>query len=392
MIKSTRLLSLDVMRGITIAGMIMVNNPGSWSSVYAPLRHVQWNGLTPTDLVFPFFMFIMGVSMDFSLRKYHDGFNREILAKILKRTCVIFAIGLFLSWFGNLCYQTFNIADDSTTWWQRLTTSAFSFSHLRIMGVMQRLALSYCGGAILSLIVKPSRFLWVAGGILIFYAILLFAGHGFIASPDNIIAIVDNTLFGANHMYREALPDGGSFPFDPEGLLSTLPCIPHVMFGMYAGRIIMNLRENTERIAEIFIFGTILLFTGCLLSYGIPVNKKIWSPTFVLITCGLASQFLSLLIWIIDMKKKKKWCNFFETFGTNPLFMYVLGSVLAILLDSIRIPVDNHYINLKSLFYQNFLANWLPSYEASLLYAVLFIGLNWLFGYQLYKRKIYIKI
>ncbi|MEG1586779.1 MAG: DUF5009 domain-containing protein [Bacteroidales bacterium] len=392
MVKTTRLLSLDVMRGITIAGMIMVNNPGNWDYTYAPLKHAAWNGLTPTDLVFPFFMFIMGVSMDFSLQKYGNTLNQAALKKIITRTVIIFAIGLGIAWFSKLCNGIFNIADTELNVWQRFIKSVFPVHTIRILGVMQRLALCYCGGAILSLLVPRKYFMGTAVGILIAYALILFAGHGFILSEDNIIAITDRAVLGVDHMYRLATPDGTRIPFDPEGLLSTLPCIPHVMFGMYAGRIIMQERDNIDRIARIFVFGTILLFTGCLLSYGIPVNKMIWSPTYVLVTCGLASLFLSLLIWIIDMKHRVAWSRFFESFGINPLFMYVWGALMAILIGNIRFWYAGSVVSLKGFIYKQLLLPWLGEYPASLAYALLFVGFIWIFGYQLYKRRIYIKI
>lgn len=392
MIKKTRLLSLDVMRGITIAGMIMVNNPGNWGYVYTPLRHASWNGLTPTDLVFPFFMFIMGVSMDFSLQKYGNELNRAALKKIITRTLVIFAIGLGIGWFSSVCSGIFNIGNTEQNVWQRFVGSVFPIHSIRILGVMQRLALCYCGGALLSLVIRKKYFLWTAFLILLAYTIILFAGHGFVLAEDNIIGVIDRAVLGGNHMYHIKTPAGDWMPFDPEGLLSTLPCIPHVMFGMYVGRIIMNEKDNINRIGRIFVFGTILLFSGALLSYGIPVNKMIWSPTFVLVTCGLASLFLSLLIWIIDMKHRVKWSRFFESFGINPLFMYVWGALMAILIGNIRFWYNGSIISLKSYIYDQLLQPWLGNYPGSLAFALLFVGFIWLFGYQLYKRRIYIKI
>lgn len=397
MTKTKRLLSLDVMRGIAIAGMILVNNPGSWGSVYAPLAHAKWNGLTPTDLVFPFFMFIMGVSMDFSLRQYDGRLSKDAFIKIIRRTVVIFLIGLGLAWFSKLCGAMFNIGNTEMSFGQRLVENLFPFKTIRILGVMQRLALCYFGGAILSFIVKPKYFLQTAFCILAIYAVILLLGHGFVLSEENIIAVVDRAVIGVNHMYREWVPatattPATSIPFDPEGLLSTLPCISHVMLGMFVGRIILKYKDNGKRIQQLFVFGTILLFSGLLLSYGIPINKKIWSPTFVLTTCGFGAQFLSLLIWIIDMKGKVAWSRFFESFGINPLFMYVLAAVLATLLGNIRFFYNGDIISVRSFIYDIVLVPVLGNYPASLAYALLFVGFNWIIGYQLYKRRIYIKI
>ena len=317
MAQSGRLLSLDVMRGITIAGMIMVNNPGSWGYVYAPLRHASWNGLTPTDLVFPFFMFIMGVSMFFSLRKYDFKLSGESVTKVLKRTVLIFLVGFALNLFGHLCYNGFS-----------------NFENLRILGVMQRLALAYGIGSLIGLSVKHKYILQTAAGILLFYWILLAATGSQTLSEDNIIAIVDRALFGNTHMYHDYLADGTRIAFDPEGLLSCLGSIGHVLLGFYVGKMILDCKKNNELIIRnLFIFGTIILFLGFLLSYGCPINKKLWSSTFVLTTCGFGSLFLALLIWIIDINGKKKWSLFFESFGINPLYLYVQGDVFAVVLD-----------------------------------------------------------
>jgi len=295
MAQSGRLLSLDVMRGITIAGMIMVNNPGSWQYVYAPLRHEQWDGLTPTDLVFPFFMFIMGVSMFFSLRKYNFSLSKESVTKIIKRTILIFLVGLGLNLFGLVVRSGFT-----------------DFENLRILGVMQRLALAYGAGSLIGLAVNHKYLLHVAGGILVFYWALLGFTDSMTMSPDNIIAVVDRSLFGESHVYKDTMADGTRIAFDPEGLLSTIGSIAHVLLGFYAGKMILDSKKNNELIIRnLFIFGTILLFIGLLLSYGCPINKKIWSSTFVLTTCGFGSLFLALLIWIIDMNGKKKWSLFF---------------------------------------------------------------------------------
>ncbi len=390
--QTQRLLALDILRGITIAGMIMVNNPGSWGTIYAPLKHAAWNGLTPTDLVFPFFMFIMGVSMEFSLRKYQHGLDRQNLTKILKRTATIFLIGTAIAWMSSFCYPFFNIGNTSAGWMERFTANIFPFDRIRILGVMPRLALTYCAGAIISLLVSHKQQLYIAAGILISYFLILFFGHGFELSSDNIIAVVDRAVLGTNHMYHMTDPEGVRIAFDPEGLLSTLPCISHVLIGMYMGRVILNNKDQYHLVAQISIVGIILLFSGFLLSYGCPINKSIWSPTFVLTTCGLGSLFLALLIFILDIKHKVKWSRFFESFGINPLFMYVLGAVLSILMGSIKFRLDDKIFSIKGYIYQELLIPVLPEYMASLAFALLFVGLNWVIGYQLYRRKIYIKI
>lgn len=364
-----RLLALDVLRGITIAGMIMVNNPGSWGYVYAPLQHAPWIGLTPTDLVFPFFMFIMGISTYISLRKYNFEFNRSAALKILKRTVVIFAIGLGISWFSLLCR----------------TGDVFPFDHIRILGVMQRLALCYGATAIIALIMKHKYIPYLIAFLLIGYFIVLITGNGFEYNTTNILSIVDRAVLGEAHMYK----DNG---IDPEGVLSTIPSIAHVLIGFCVGKLLMEVKDINEKIERLFLVGTILTFAGFLLSYGCPISKKIWSPTFVLVTCGLASSFLALLVWIIDVKGYTKWSRFFESFGVNPLFIYVMGAVLSILLGSITFTYGGETISLHGYIYNVLLRPWLGDYPGSLVFALLFVTLNWCIGYVLYKKKIYIKI
>lgn len=363
-----RLLSLDVMRGLTIAGMILVNNPGTGEYVFAPLRHAKWDGLTPTDLVFPFFMFIMGASMFFSLRKYNFGFSQKAVLKVLKRTALIFLVGLGLNLFGHLFRYGFG-----------------DFERLRILGVLQRLALAYGAGSLVVLAVNHKYILHIAAGLLVFYAGLLAFGDSLTLSAHNLIAVVDRTLLGESHMYRDTLADGTRIAFDPEGLLSTLGSIGHVLLGFYAGKLLLSAKQDRERIIRnLFIFGTILLFAGLLLSYGCPINKKVWSSTFVLATCGLASLLLALLIWIIDINGKKRWSLFFESFGINPLYLYVQAALLSTLLNVSGVHAFVH----QSLFAPAF-----GNFGGSLAWAVFFVVLNWIPGYYwLYKKQIYIKL
>ncbi len=386
--KPRRLLSLDILRGITIAGMILVNNPGSWGDAYMPLRHAEWNGLTPTDLVFPFFMFIMGVSTYMSLRKYEFKFTWASFAKIIRRTVVIFAIGLALAWFGlfmrgMLSGKTFSDA-------------VFNFDRIRFFGVMPRLALCYGIGSTLALLIPRKALPWTVGALLAGYSLLLLLGNGFAYSDTNVLYIVDNKLFGPNHLYADFI-DGVKLHFDPEGLLSTIPSVAHVLIGFLCGGLIMGTTDNEKRIVRLFIVGTILTFAGFLLDYGMPINKKIWSPTFVLTTCGLASSFLALLIWIIDIKGYKRWCRFFEVFGINPLFLFCLATVLSIIIGTVQLPwsgAESGMATIKTIVYKGFIMPICGSDKAfaSLIFSLAFILVNWGVGLILYRKKIYIKI
>ncbi len=386
-VSSERLLSLDVLRGITIAGMILVNNPGSWGAVYAPLRHAVWHGLTPTDLVFPFFMFIMGVSACFSLRKYGYRCSGPVLRKIFRRVAVLFLIGLSVGWFARFC-GTFNaLSGEELSFWERVGRSCLTFDRMRTLGVMQRLALGY-GAASLLVVMLPLRFVpWTAGLLLAGYWLVLALGDGFALSENNIVAVVDRVVLGTAHMYRE-----GDIAFDPEGLLSTVPSVAHVLVGFCCGRAVLAGKDLRDKISNLLLIGAVLMLSGWLLSYGCPINKKIWSPTFVLLTCGMASSLLGLSMWIVDAQGRRKWCRFFEVFGVNPLFLYVQSAVLAILAGNIRFPYGGRMTSLHGFVYSEWLSPVFGAEMGSLVYALLFVGLNWAAGYVLYRKKIWIRI
>lgn len=381
-----RLLSLDILRGITVAGMLLVNNPGSWSHIFTPLEHAQWNGFTPTDLVFPFFMFIMGISTFFSLRKYDFRFGPDAARKIVVRTIVIYLIGAFVGWFSRFTYYWTHPSAE-LSFLENLWESVWIFDQLRILGVLARLAICYFFASIIALTVKHKHIPWIIAGLLVGYWVLLALGNGFEYGQGNILAKVDQAVLGINHMYN----DNG---IDPEGVLSTIPAVAHVLLGFCVGRImtwgsLSEVHEPTlnDKIISLSIIGISLTFAGLLLSYGCPINKKLWSPTFVLTTCGLASLCLSLLTWIIDMKGHTKWCRFFETYGVNALFMYTVGSIVAVLFSRIHFGGQN----IVGLLYGVFSPIFGPK-GGSLAYALLFVVLIWLMGYPLYKKKIYIKI
>lgn len=388
MAPSKRLLSLDILRGITIAGMLLVNNPGSWDHLYEPLDHAEWIGLTPTDLVFPFFMFCMGVAMYFSLRKFNFRPSGQVLAKIARRALILFFIGWAVQWFGHALRGFYK--PDCTAWDQWTLNG---LQDVRILGVFQRLALVYLFGALCVIFVKHKLIPWLIGFILVAYALILGLGNGYEFSLQNIIASIDNSLFGEGHLYHESV-DGVKLAFDPEGLLSTLPGIAHVLIGFMAGKLVVTHHDNMERIGLLSVFGFSMLLGGWLLSYGIPCGKKMWSSTFVLITCGLASCTLSLLTYIIDMKGRKKWCSFFHAFGTNPLALYLIGTVLAIAFGAVQFghDLDDTPITLHSLIYGGYCSLLGVGKLASCLYALTFIFINWIFGYLLHKKNIIIKI
>lgn len=365
-ISSSRIFALDVFRGITIAGMICVNNPGS-EYVYTPFAHSQWNGLTPTDLVFPFFMFIMGVSMYLSLSKSQFTCTRSILVKILKRSLLIWIIGLGLNAFMLFCQKGFLNSD------------------IRILGILPRLAICYGTASLIAITVKYKHIVYIISTLLVGYLLLLLLGNGFDYNESNILSFVDRHILGLNHMYS----DNG---IDPEGILSTIPSIAHTLIGFCCGKIIKDRNDIHIKIERLFLVGTVLIFLGYFLSFGCPINKKIWSPTYVFATCGLAALLLALLIWLIDVKKYKQWTGFFHVFGMNPLFLYVLSEALAVGLYAVGFQDNGSWISVHKALYNIIHVRSLSPYGASLLFAFILVGFNWFVGYILYKKKIFIKI
>ena len=374
--------------------MIMVNNPGSWEFVFSPLRHASWDGLTPTDLVFPFFMFIMGVSMFLSLRKYNFELTTESVKKILKRTVLIFLVGYGLNWFGHSMGYVKSLQSEGVPVLESMARGFTDFQNVRILGVMQRLAFAYGIGSLLGLSIKHKHILPLAATILVGYWALLGFTNSMVLSEDNLIAVIDKALFGAERMYHDSLADGTIIAFDPEGLLSVLGSIGHVLLGFYAGKLIMDSKKNNELIIRrLFIYGTILLFAGLLLQYGCPINKKIWSSTFALTTCGFGSLLLGLLIWIIDINGKKDWSLFFESFGINPLYLYVQAGILSSIISFCTwFHGAEGVTTFKGYMYNDVFSPLFGAVGGSLAWALFYVILNWIPGYYLYKKQIYIKL
>lgn len=369
MTQSKRYLALDVLRGMTIVLMIMVNTPGSREYVYAPLRHSAWHGCTPTDLVFPFFLFVVGVSMFFSFRKYGNTFNVRSLSKVGRRTLLIFVIGLFLNSFPQ---------------WQ------FNFSHLRIMGVLQRIALAYCFGALIVLACKRQYLPYIGIAILLIYWGVLYwlGGDNPYSLEGNVTIPFDRNILGETHLYR-----GFGIPFDPEGLLSTIPAVVTVLFGYLAGSLISR-TEGIKLPGWLSVYGIAGVVTGALWGLVFPINKPLWTSSYVLYTAGLAALVLALLIYIIDIKGFKKWTPFFVVFGMNPLFIYALAGVWARTLGRlIRIEDEGGKMIAGSTWlYQNVFVPLAGNMNGSLLYAMTHILFLWLIGYILYRNRVFIKV
>lgn len=379
-----RLLALDVLRGITIAGMITVNNPGSWAHIYAPLEHAEWNGCTPTDLVFPFFMFVMGVAMYISYRKYDFRLTGQTFGKLCYRLVMIFAVAYGLSLISRLSRAIY--ADDFLEYMRGW------LPNMRILGVFPRLGLVSFFGGLLLLTFKPKNAPWVAAVILAAYCVLIAVTNSFECTAESILARVDLAVLGDNHIYHLTNAAGEPVPLDPEGILSTIPCFAHVLIGAYAGYLMMGTKDLWQKMNRLMIMGSIILMAGLLWDYAFPINKKIWSASYVLLTCGLASLLLGLLIWIIDICGKKRWSVFFESFGANPLFIYCLSALFVYFCGAVRFTFHEEKYNLWSFWYKVCMQPLFGDNGGSLACALSLVLVMWLIAHPLYRKKIYIKI
>ncbi|TDU40333.1 putative acyltransferase [Gelidibacter sediminis] len=366
---SQRIISLDVLRGMTISLMILVNTPGSWSFIYSPLRHAVWHGSTPTDLVFPFFLFIVGVSLYFSFKKYEKAASKAAISKILKRTFGIFLIGLLLN-----LYPYFN------------------FENVRIMGVLQRIALAYGAGALLC-VNFTKRKLWMILAIILFgYWALLYYGGGLdpYALEDNVVRTLDLYVFGDQHIYK-----GFGIPFDPEGLLSSIPAVGTVIIGYLIGDMIHNTKSLILKMKTLSVYGALMTILGGAWGLVLPINKPLWTSSYVLYTAGLATLVLVVLIFIIDYKKTSSWSRPFVHFGSNPLFIFVFSGVYAKTISYIiKLPVSGQTdtISLYRYLFSNVFAPTFGNMNGSLLFAISHIIVFWAICYLLYRNKIFIKI
>jgi predicted acyltransferase len=363
-----RLVSLDIFRGLTIAFMIIVNTPGSWEYVYAPLRHAKWNGCTPTDLVFPFFLFIVGVSMWFSLKKYGHELNGSSFLRIARRTASIFALGLFLNIFPSFDRD---------------------YSTLRIMGVLQRIALAYGLGALICMTINRD-YLWIVTTVLLllYWAVLAFFGGADPYSLEgNVVLKIDKLILGTKHLYT-----GFGIPFEPEGLLSTVPSICTVIIGFYTGELVGKKSEGVKNVLKTLIIGAALLGLGLLWNKLFPINKALWTSSYVLYTAGIAMMVLSIIYWLADVIKFQKWGLFFIVFGTNALFSYFLAGIWTRLMLLIKIQNGGNEINLYTWFYEKVCVPVAGNLNGSLMFAIIQMLFIWFIALILYKKKVLIRL
>jgi predicted acyltransferase len=365
-----RLVALDVFRGLTIALMIIVNNPGSWKHVYTPLGHSPWHGCTPTDLVFPFFLFIMGSAMWYSFKKYGSVLTKQVIAKIVRRTVIIFLIGISIS-----IYASFSL----------------DFSHLRIMGVMNRIALAYGVASFIVLGLSYTNLRLATAIILLgYWAILaIFGSDDPFSLEGNFVGKFDAFVLGANHLrkFKGAI-------FDQTGLLATLPSVANVLLGYIAGRWIDLSENKLSAVKKLMIFGIAGIILGRIWDVAFPINKPLWTSSYVVYSSGLAMLLLGILLWVIDIREYKNWIAPFRVFGMNPLFLYVFAEFLSNTLKHIKIPLSTsgEIISLKGWIFTNWFQPMAGDYGGSLLFSLLFCSVCWGIGWILYRNRIFIKI
>jgi len=377
--------ALDVFRGATVALMILVNNPGSWAHIYAPLEHAPWHGCTPTDLVFPFFLFAVGNAMAFVMPRMRDGGPGLFWRKTLRRTALIFLIGLLLNWAPFIRYD----AEGHLV--------AKTFDKLRILGVLQRIALCYfCASVIIWYGRTKGAFTMGVILLLLYWGLCLLLGTpGDPYSMEGFFGTrLDRLILGTGHMYH-----GEGVDFDPEGLASTLPAIVNVIFGYLMGEYITSKGKNWEMLSNLFVIGILLTLSGYLWDMSFPINKKIWTSSYVLYTAGLATLLLGLLIYMMEFRGKEGgWSRFFIVFGRNPLFIFAFSAIvvktygLFRIADGTTADGKTAYKGLGAWMYDHLFAPPFGALNGSLLYAIAHIIVFWMICVWLDRRKIYIKV
>lgn len=388
-------------RGLTVAGMLLVNDPGSWGHIYAPLEHAAWNGWTPTDLIFPFFLFIVGITTALSLsaRRARGASDPELVRQILRRGAIIIALGLLVSWFPGFTWGPVpGITDPSVM--DRLRDRLL---HVRGPGILQRIGIVYIVAALITVrTTLRAQLAWIAGILLAYWAALTLIpvpgsglpGWAVLAQPPSTLAAWTDRLLldwsGAgwgNHIWAQ------SVTWDPEGPFSTIPAIATSLLGVVAGRWIMSDRSLSDRLVGLFAAGAILAAVGSAWGWFFPINKNLWTSSFVVLTAGLGALTLGVCIWLIDGLGSRRWATPFVIFGVNPIVAFVGSDVMARLIYSVvSVPSATGPVPLEAAIYRSAFASWLEPRLASLAFAICFV-LFWLAVLTLlYKRRIFIKV
>ncbi len=428
--KSRRLASLDAFRGITIAMMILVNNPGNWGAVYPPLLHAKWHGWTFTDLIFPFFLFIVGVAivLAFHKRLKSGQSKKDLYLKILKRTLILFGLGLFLNAYAGIPNTIAGILitaalalgvtvailspqhpERKAQYIQILkrglqillllfiviSFTRFDFATVRIPGVLQRIAVCYAVAAIIVLNTNIRMQAYIAFGILIIYWILMKTvpvpgyGAGVLEPQGNLAWYVDSILL-RGHTWTHAPAPG----FDPEGIMSTFPAISTVLMGVLTGHWLKTKHTDPVKVNGMFVAGCLALLAGTIIGIWFPINKNLWSSSYTVYMAGMALLFLAICYWLIDIHNYKSWAKPFIVFGSNAIIIYTISSFTAKVLAILwKVPHPaSQLISMKTFLYQNIFATWLNPVNASLAYAVCYLLIWFILAYVLYYKKIFIKV
>jgi len=380
--KSERLVSLDVYRGLTIAGMILVTDPGTYSAIYWPLRHAEWNEWTPTDMIFPSFLFISGVAMTFSFasRTARGETSGKIATHLVWRAVLLIVIGLVLNGFP-----------------------LFHLHTLRIPGILQRIALCYLGGGLLYLACNAKTLrtkVSILTGVIFaifagYWAVLMLIpapgfGAGRLDSLGNLPAYIDRAVFGVNHLWAYGLTPGYGVTYDPEGLLSTLPALTLLLTGILVGEWLREKSSPVRKALAILAVGIVLLLAGRLLDPLLPMNKRIFTTTFALFSIGFSMIAFSVCYWIVDMRRWRWWTAPALIFGTNAIFAFALSTMITSLFDLIR--VGSERLTLHAWGDSHLFLPWLSPIHASLAYALVIVGLNLTIVSILYQRRIFVRI
>lgn len=366
---SERLRSLDAFRGLTIAGMLLVNDPGSWSYVYPPLDHAAWNGWTPTDLVFPFFLFIVGISLSLSLarRGERGASRRELLARVARRAAIIFALGLLLNGFPH-----------------------YHLATIRIMGVLQRIAVVYLATGLIALTTGARAQRWIAIGLLVgYWAVMTLVpvpgyGAGILERQGNLAQYVDRLVLGTHRW----LPD-----WDPEGIMSTFPAIATCLLGVECGRWLGHERPPAETALGMYVAGVLATLAGVIWGTWFPINKNLWSSSYVLFTAGVALLVFATLYYFIDIRRSERWAWPWYVLGTNPIVAFVGSGLLArMLLWWMAREPDGSTVSLYTWIYEHGFASWAGPMNGSLAFAIAYVALFVAALAVPYRRKWFVRI
>jgi len=391
-----RLISLDVFRGITIAGMLLVNDPGTWSAIFPPLEHAAWDGWTPTDLIFPFFLFIVGITtyLSMSARRARGDDNAALVKQILRRGIIIYLLGFAMAMFP--FYQWGTIASlPNATGWDRII---FRIEHVRILGVLPRIAIVYICAGLLTLKTTLKQQIIIISTLLIGYwfamTLIPVPGENAIGAvllhtkDRNLAAYLDRLILGTNHTWI------GSVTFDPEGPMSTIPAIATAMLGVIAGRwIALKEKPLLERISGLFAAGAIGMVVGLMWNWSFPINKNLWTSSYVIFTAGMACVTLATVMWIVDYVNVKWWTKPFVVFGVNPIVAFVGSGVMARLIYTLwHVNYGGKPTAVQDAIYQSVFLPWLPPRVASLAFAIAFVLLWYGILLVLYRRKIILKV